>query len=96
MAEQMTWHRITKSYKGGRNEFQIAVPKGVRLSKDDWDEILDWLGENTTGGLSYGYSINAHRLRKQSSSLTVIRYPAGLCATLMDHGTEVVTKQRMI
>ena len=91
-----TWHKVTKSFKGGRSEFQIAVPKGVRLTKGEWETILEWLGENTNGGHNYGYGIETKRLRKKSETLKVVRYPSGLCTSLLDYGTEVVTKQRMI
>lgn len=93
---ERTWHEVTKYYKGGRSVFQIAVPKGVRLSKGDWETILEWLGENTNGGHAYGYSMNARRLRRKSSSLPVRRYPSGLCAKLIDFGEIVTTKRRMI
>lgn len=95
-SNEQTWHKVTKFYKGGRSMFQIAVPKGVRLSKDDWETILEWLGENTNGGHSYGYSMNTRRLRRKSSSLPVRRYPSGLCAQLMNFGEVVTTQRRMI
>lgn len=92
----MIWHKITKFYKGGCSEFQIAVPKGIRLTKSEWDEILEWLGENTSGGHAYGYSIRTRRLNTKSKSLKVVRYPSGLCAKLMDFGKEVVSTRKMI
>jgi len=93
---EMTWHKVSKFFKGGCREFQIATPKGIRLTRDEWDAILEWLGENTNGGHNYGYSMKTRRLNKKSQSLRVVRYPSGLCAKLMDHGTAVTTTQRMI
>ena len=92
----MTWRKVKKFYKGGCSEFQIAIPKGVRLNRDDWNSILEWLGENTGGGHNYGYSMKTSRLRAQSKTLRVVRYPSGLCAKLMDFGKDVVTTRRMI
>ena len=91
-----TWHKVSKFYKGGSSEFQIAVPKSVRLSRSDWETILEWLGENTTGGRAYGYSIKSRRLRNKSATLRVVRYPSGLCPALFGYGTEVKTSRKMI
>lgn len=92
----MVWHKVTKSYKGGSNDFQIAVPKGVRLTNSEWQDILEWLGENTSGGHAYGYSMKTRRLVRQSNKLRTVRYPSGLCAKLMDFGDLVVSTQKMI
>ena len=92
----MTWHKVTKFFKGGRDNFQIAVPLGIKLSKGEWETLLEWIGENTNGGHAYGYSLKTRRLPSKSKSLPVVRYPSGLCASLVDHGTVVTTKQRMI
>ena len=94
--QTMTWHKITKFYKGGMSEFQIAVPKGIRLTKSEWDEILEWVGDNTTGGHNYGYRIKTRRLGDKSKSLSAVSYPSGLCAKLMDFGKEVISKRKMI
>lgn len=96
IVDAMTWHKVTKYYKGGRSEFQIAIPKGVRLGKDEWGAVLEWLGENTNGGHAYGYRMDTRRLHRKSQSLRVVRYPSGLCASLIDYGSIVTTKQRMI
>jgi len=87
---------VSKFFKGGCGEFQIAVPKGVRLTKADWETILEWLGENTNGGHNYGYNMKTRRLNSKSESLRVVRYPSGLVAKLIDYGTTVTTTQRMI
>lgn len=93
---ERTWHRIEKFYKGGCSKFQIATPKGIRLSRAEWEGILEWLGENTSGGHNYGYSIYRYPLKKQSKTLRIVRYPSHLSAKLMGYGTEVVTTRMMI
>lgn len=90
------WHKVTKHYKGGVSEFQIRLPSGVKLSKDDWECVLEWLGENTDGGHAYGYSMQTRKLKAQSPSLKVVKYPAGLCAKLMDYSNDVTTTTSMI
>lgn len=96
MSTEWTWHKVTKSFKGGRDEYQIRIPKGVRLSKDDWASVLEWIGENTDGGHAYGYSMNTKRLRNQSNTLRHIKFPSGLCESLREYGDVVVTEQKML
>lgn len=92
----MSWHKITKSFKGGHDEYQIRIPDGVRLTKGEWETVLEWLGEHTSGGHAYGYSINTTRLRRRSDKLRVCSYPAGLCASLVGKGDKVTTVTEMI
>lgn len=94
--DERSWYEVTKFYKGGRSVFQIAIPKGVRLTKGERETLLEWLGDNTNGGHNYGYTINTRRLRRKSPSLRVVRYPSEMCEKLMDFGEIVVTQQRMI
>lgn len=89
------WYKLTKSYKGGRGEFQIRVP-AARLNKDDWECIFEWIGEHTDGGHAYGYSINATRLRRQSKTLKVVRYPSGVCAATYGKGEDVTRVENLI
>lgn len=89
------WYKVTKTFRGGENQFQIRVPK-TKLSKDDWQEILDYIGENTNGGHSAGYNISTCKLKKKSLIFPVVKYPANLCCALEGYGSKVVTVKYMI
>ena len=90
------WYKVSKFYRGGVNEFQIAVPAEVKLTKAEWDEVLEWLGDNTNGGRESGYSMSTRKLRSKSATLKVVAYPSRLCPKLFDYGKEVTTTRRMI
>lgn len=90
------WYKVTKYYQGGMSEFQIMIPAGIKLSKSDWDSVLEWIGENTSGGHNYGYRLKTRKLRAKSAKLKVLAYPSNVCAKLFDHGREVITKRKMI
>ena len=68
------WLKIKKYYKGGGSEFQIRYPD-IKISGETWDEILEYVGDNTGGGQAYGYDIRTEKLPRKSRKLEVIRYP---------------------
>jgi hypothetical protein len=90
------WYKLTKEFQGGQDVYQIPVPKDVRLSQTDWDAIMEWIGDNTPGGHSYGYRIYRRALREKSPKLEVLSYPADLCSSLMSYGRKVTYSRRMI
>lgn len=90
------WHKVTKHFKGGSREYQIRVPDGVRLSKAEWEDVLEWIGEHTTGGHNYGYRIHSRKLRQKSATLKVLAYPGSLCASTIGKGEIVTTRTEVI
>jgi len=93
----MNWFKITKFFRGGKNEYQIRVPR-VNLTKEDWDDLFNWLGENADGGHSYGFTIKALQLPRKSRKLKVVTYPSDVVAKLSRYGRKktFITVQRMI
>lgn len=85
------WYKITKHFSGGSNEFQIRVPRDTKLSKSNWDSILEYLGENTSGGHNYGYSIRATRLKQARKNLMVVKYPTYLVPQFIGLGDKKET-----
>jgi hypothetical protein len=94
--QEWSWVKVTKTFRGGSTSWQIRLPKGVKLSKREWDTILEWIGEHTHGGHNYGYELRTRRLKAKSTKLLQLRYPSGLNEKLEDFGDEVVTTRRMI
>lgn len=92
---KFNWHKVSKSYQGGSHDFQIQVP-AIKLSKDDWECILEWLGEHTSGGRAYGYSMRTRKIKSKSDKLPVVKYPAGLCPKTFDYGSDVTITTSMI
>jgi hypothetical protein len=90
------WYKLEKFFRGGSDTYQIRVPDSVQLSEDDWDAILEWVGENTDGGHSAGYRIRRHRLRFKSPTIKVLSCPADICAAMMGRGRKVVSVQWVI
>ena len=91
------WYKVRKSFKGGGSEFQIKVPD-INLTKETWDELLEWIGENTGGGHAYGYRIHTNKLKRKSRKLKVVSYPSHISGQFFRMGTLVTTKytQRII
>ena len=92
----MRWFKIEKFFQGGSDTYQIRVPSEVRLTKEDWDAIMEWVGDNTNGGHSYGYRLHRTRLRQQSKKIKVLRYPSDVCSKLMGYGIAVTETRRYI
>ncbi len=90
-----TWYKLEKWYQGGKSEFQIRVPN-VKLTKDDWDTLLEWIGDNTIGGHNYGYRIQETKLDKQSPSLKVQTYPAYILPQFEKCGKTITVKHKII
>lgn len=90
------WYGIVKTFRGGSDEFQIIVPDGVRLDQNDWDTIMEWLGDSTDGGHSAGYRMTRRRLKQKSRKLRVVAYPSYLTEATMQFGRVVTTTERMI
>ena len=68
------WMKIKKYYKGGGSEYQIRYPD-IKISGITWDEIFEYVGDNTEGGQAYGYDIRTEKLPRKSNKLKVVRYP---------------------
>lgn len=71
------WYIITKSYKGGGSKFIFHITKKVQGRFDnDWDELLNYIGEHTGGGHNYGYNIKSRYKGKKKPRVTET-YTAG-------------------
>jgi len=89
------WYKIKKSYKGGFSEFQIKMPN-IPINKDDWDELFEYIGENTDGGHSEGYSIKADLLKKKDTKLKVYQYPSWVVPQFEGYGKIITYTKEMI
>lgn len=92
------WYKIIKSYRGGSNVFQIRVPN-VPMTGSDWDELLEYVAENTDGGhrASYdGYRIERRLMRKKSKDLNHFSYPNHLLPQFARYGKTVIIERKMI
>ena len=89
------WYQVSKSFRGGRSEYQIRVPE-IELTKDDWDDILEWIGDNTSGGHNYGYNIKTKELGDKDPRLKVLSYPSSVSYKLERFGKTVVHTTKMI
>lgn len=89
------WYKCEKFYRGGSKAFQIRVPD-CELSKDDWEQIMEWIGENTDGGHSAGYRLDYDKLKAKDRKLPVVSYPNYLIPQTMGMGKKVVTTSHWI
>ncbi len=56
---RLGWYLITKGYKGGRDTYLFRITKNIIKRFEDWDELFEFIGEDTGGGHNYGYNITS-------------------------------------
>ncbi len=78
------WMKIKKYYKGGGSEYQIRYPD-IKISGITWDEIFEYVGDNTEGGQAYGYDIRSEKLPVDKETRTIkVSDVAGLIERLSE------------
>lgn len=65
------WYLVTKYFQGGRRQWAFRVTHDVAESFESWRDLLEYLGERTDGGHSYGYQIKATLKRKKPAEKTL-------------------------
>ncbi len=59
--------QIKKYFRGGYTTFYAYMSPTRKMKRGCWTyQLSDW-GENTSGGHSYGYTINVKRVNKRPS-----------------------------
>ncbi len=89
------WYSIEKFYKGGSKQFQIRIPSTV-TKQEDFDEIMEYIGENTSGGHSEGYRLTRKKLAGKDPELKIERYPADLCEATAEAGEEITFVRKWV
>ena len=66
------WHLVEKSFQGGVDEYAFRATKETVVNFGDYESLMEYIGENTTGGHSYGYRIKmTHKNTKPKNKKTL-------------------------
>jgi hypothetical protein len=55
----MKYYKVTKIYRGGSSTYYIALNNDEEITED----MLESIGENTSGGENYGYSMHSRKIK---------------------------------
>lgn len=67
------WYLITKYFRGGMDKYAFKITKKIQKRFEDFDELLEYIGEHTDGGSEDGYNIKAD-LQKTKPSEKTLRF----------------------
>ena len=55
-------YRIAKFYRGGGEIYNLIVNQDIIERFGTWDELYEYIGENTNGGFEAGYRIYSRKI----------------------------------
>lgn len=67
------YFEIKKFFRGGSHLYYIYLRK-LYITKADWDNILGDIGEETSGGENYGYTLYRKQLRSKPKKGEFLRW----------------------
>jgi hypothetical protein len=89
------WYKFIKTGRGFKEEYYFSWPHPLKIEKEDWQTLLEWVGEHTDGGSEDGYRINCRKLRSRPKALDdsfIFRWhqftPEKISAILKNNGIE--------
>lgn len=80
------WYLITKDFRGGSRSYGLKITEEIRSKYSNaWDELFEYIGDNTDGGHCSGYTIK---------SMKVIGKPQGFKILQME--THTTTNRSLV
>jgi hypothetical protein len=74
MKTKIGWYIIEKHYRGGCSKYALRLTRKIQKMYPDWDELFDYIGENTNGGHESGYNLHANLKRTKPKNLQVLSF----------------------
>ncbi len=71
---KLGWYLITKSFRGGSQQFAFRITKKIAEKFDAWDNLFEYIGEHTGGGHENGYSISAKYQKHKPNVKETLRF----------------------